>query len=649
MNNYPQDWPRPIQHWTTVSVRLNELKSGPWLPPQPKDSGPNGALALLCMIAAAWYGAMYFFAPDAPISGWWLFNDILRVLIALGFVALGFYMRHRLRLEELYHLGQLPWQLEETHNHRRSLADLLGRLVDITNAQPFPIKGVPDANSYICEYAQSPKARPDHQDIATAEDLVGFFQSQIDAALKRPYQFQAALPLGKTPNLQASEPYGSRPLVFPLTLRYKDRPKGVHVLGVPGVGKSKLIKNMILHDVLRGHGVTVLTPDKAFLERELLRCLPHDTDVIFFDPRDSDRPITFNPLELQPGEDIDLKADELFSILRQAIGDTSPRMVNILRESIYALLERKNSTLLDFFELLPPYKTDLRQAVMSTTKLSHVREFFQYEYPTYPKDAARPILNRLSFANISYMQNAFCQPKSTLNFQRVMDGQKVLLCNISDSSVGPDNVKLMGQVIISAMQIALFRRDAQAEEERVPHLLFIDEFQVFTGHSSEALGQLFARARKYKLGLTVAHQHLGQLPIDIRKDAIGLPHTKICFKPSPDDLPTLEKHYRVEQEHFYDLANRQCYVVIGSTPYLIETEADRWPNDPERQDHFIEYSRKTYGQDPVKATPKAPQRTPDTRSTQDLPQTQEVQYNDDRAPKAEPRKPQAEFDPYKLE
>jgi hypothetical protein len=54
---------------------------------------------------------------------------------------------------------------------------------------------------------------------------------------------------------------------------------------------------------------------------------------------------------------------------------------------------------------------------------------------------------------------------------------------------------------------------------------------------------LLAEARGYRLSLVLAHQHMGQLPKDVR-DALGAnARTKVVFTCSPEDALTLERHF----------------------------------------------------------------------------------------------------------
>jgi hypothetical protein len=57
---------------------------------------------------------------------------------------------------------------------------------------------------------------------------------------------------------------------------------------------------------------------------------------------------------------------------------------------------------------------------------------------------------------------------------------------------------------------------------------------------------LLAEARGYRLSLVLAHQHMGQLPREMR-DALGAnARTKVVFTCSPEDAFTLARHFAPE-------------------------------------------------------------------------------------------------------
>jgi hypothetical protein len=150
--------------------------------------------------------------------------------------------------------------------------------------------------------------------------------------------------------------------------------------------------------VNNGCGVGVIAPEAELLTDEILPYIPQDRmdDVVYFDPADTQYPIPINPLHLDEAGNIDLCVDDNLTIFKRLMGDdTSPRMDEIWRQTCYALLERKGSTLLDVEKLLIRSDSTFREEIIQTTTDEQTRYFFEKTYPAFPKDAHFSITTRI--------------------------------------------------------------------------------------------------------------------------------------------------------------------------------------------------------------------------------------------------------------
>jgi hypothetical protein len=57
---------------------------------------------------------------------------------------------------------------------------------------------------------------------------------------------------------------------------------------------------------------------------------------------------------------------------------------------------------------------------------------------------------------------------------------------------------------------------------------------------------MLSRARKYKLGLILAHQHTGQIPSDLLKEILGNVSTAVCFGISREDALRFSREFITE-------------------------------------------------------------------------------------------------------
>jgi hypothetical protein len=168
---------------------------------------------------------------------------------------------------------------------------------------------------------------------------------------------------------------------FEVKLPFSIRDRHVYIIGRSGSGKTNLIRSMILQDAYYGRGVGVLAPEAELLKDEILPYIPENRidDVIYIDPSDTSAPIAFNPLYLDENEDkddgIDLKVDDMMTIFKRLMGETGPRMEEILRQSLYALMQRPGSTLLDLDPLLDRNNSTLRDEIIKTSDEMTARFF----------------------------------------------------------------------------------------------------------------------------------------------------------------------------------------------------------------------------------------------------------------------------------
>ncbi|MEL7174400.1 MAG: type IV secretory system conjugative DNA transfer family protein, partial [Pseudomonadota bacterium] len=73
---------------------------------------------------------------------------------------------------------------------------------------------------------------------------------------------------------------------------------------------------------------------------------------------------------------------------------------------------------------------------------------------------------------------------------------------------------------------------------RRPFFLYVDEFQNLTTRSFSGL---LSEARKYGLGLILAHQHLSQIETEVRDAILGNVGAMAVFRLGPSDAPFFER------------------------------------------------------------------------------------------------------------
>jgi hypothetical protein len=329
-------------------------------------------------------------------------------------------------------------------------------------------------------------------------------------------------------------------------IKDKDRLAHIFCIGKTGTGKSTLLQNMAISDIEKGKGLCVIDPHGDVAEN-LLKHVPEHrkADLIYLNPSDVTHPIAFNPLHAVHPNHHHLVASGLVSVFKKIWGDTSwgPRMEYILRFVLLTLLEYPDATLLD----IQPLLTDAgrRDTILSYVKNEHTFAFWQNEFlkysPTLRAEAIAPILNKTGlFLTSGPLRNVVGQKTTSFRMQQVLDGSKILICNLSKGKIGEDACTLLGSMLVTAIQLAALYRAKQAEYERKPFFLYIDECQTFVTLS---FSDMLAEARKYGLGVFMANQFLDQLHEKIRAAIFGNCGTLISFRVGAGDAELLAKEF----------------------------------------------------------------------------------------------------------
>ncbi len=328
----------------------------------------------------------------------------------------------------------------------------------------------------------------------------------------------------------------------PVTLDAATRNRHLYIIGRTGSGKSSLLRNLVMQDMDAGRGVVFLDPhgDTA---RQLCGYVPESRipDVIYFCPTEPTCP-AFNVLAAD-APPYKLAADVL-SALAMFFGfdaGSAPRMIHLLRQSLLTLLfdrAHEPHALADLRRIL--VDEDYRRLILDRTTEPDLLTFWRHEYPKFPKDASLPILNKLSgfLTAGSPLARLFSSTENALDLRAIMDGGKILLCNLSKGELGEAAAFLTGGLITTAIAQAALARASMPEAQRRDVFFYVDEFQNFAIDSFESI---LSEARKYRLNLTIAHQYLDQVPSKLQAAIFGNVAAMVCLPISAADAGVMQR------------------------------------------------------------------------------------------------------------
>jgi hypothetical protein len=372
--------------------------------------------------------------------------------------------------------------------------------------------------------------------------------------------------IGEYINWGAPVPFGLSPV---------DHRQHLYVIGKTGVGKTTLLRNLILQHIHAGHGVGVIDPHGDLADELLQHIPPARTDhLVYFNPGDIDHPVSLNLLADVPTDDRPLVASGIVGAFKNIWRDSwGARLEYILYNAIAALLDCSNTSLLGVNRLL--MDSGYRHWVVNQIRDPFIREFWKSEYesydPRFQREAIAPIQNKVGqFLLNPVIRNILGQVKNKICFPFIMDNSRLFFANLSKGQIGHDKANLLGSLLTAQFEMAAMARAKLPEANRRGFYLFIDEFQNF---STEAFASILAESRKYRLCLTLSHQYIDQLSLPVRQAVFGNIGTLIAFRVGSSDAEVLKKEFgnQFQTQHFVDL-NR--YEILVN---LLESGTNRTP------------------------------------------------------------------------
>lgn len=403
-----------------------------------------------------------------------------------------------------------------------------------------------------------------------------------------------------------------------IRIKRDDRRRHSYIVGKSGGGKSVLIANMAVQDILNGEGVCVLDPHGDLIQDVLDRIPPERAeDVILFRPADMERPMGLNLIEYDPRypEQKTFVINEMINIFDKLYDLKStggPIFEQYMRNALLLIMSdpESGSTLME----VPKVLADPEFRKMKLEKCSDptVVDFWRKEAEKAGGDAALAnvvpyVTSKLTqFISNDTMRPIIGQQKSAFNLRDVMDQQKILLLDLSKGAIGEMNAYLLGMILVGKILMNALSRTDMPKEKRKDFYLYIDEFQNFT---TDSICSILSEARKYALNLIIAHQYIGQLTAkqdtSIKDAVFGNVGTWILFKVGSEDAEVLEKEFGPVFNKF-DLINIEKYTTYvrllidntSSRPFSMKTP---WPMAGVPREEIgkkiASLSRLKYGQD----------------------------------------------------
>lgn len=344
----------------------------------------------------------------------------------------------------------------------------------------------------------------------------------------------------------------------PIWITQEDRFAHLYVLGRTGVGKSYLLKTLVLQDLRAGRGFLLLDPH-GDLAGEITEA---DTTgrLRYFDASRGE--VRLNPLSRTPGVPADLTVATVLSLFQKLWEDNwGPRLEHLLRNVLYTLLANDGATLGVIPRML--VDKDYRAPLVRTVTDKAVRSFWWDEYAGYTPGiramVIAPLQNKLgALLTDRRLRASLDTTEATLDLDRVLATGQAVVINLAKGQMGEGPANLLGGLITARLMLAGLARANERPSARAPFFAYLDEYP---GFATSLLATGLSELRKYRVGLILAHQYLGQLTPFIRDAALGNVGTLLCFRLGAADArfiaPEFEPSFSAED--LLNLPNRCLY------------------------------------------------------------------------------------------
>lgn len=308
------------------------------------------------------------------------------------------------------------------------------------------------------------------------------------------------------------------------------------ILGATGTGKSSLLAGLVREVTSMGFGVSVIEPHGTLVERivdELPAGMVDRTVVVR--SADDRNPV---PLNVLRSEDSETVSEVMLQVLRELhdprdqgfLGPRFERGYGLLLGALRELLGE--SANLASLPLVMRSREHLEQiAAAISPGRPELAEMLRVEFARLrPEDfgeIAAWINSKFQrLVSTAQMRAILSTGEDAVDVTEIIDDQHLLLVDLASPTVGPLGAQLLGEMWLVKHWQALSRRSTPDQ----PHLLIVDEAHLF---ASGLLPRLLAEARKFGVGVVIAHQHLEQLSPVLRDAALATTSNVVVFRSGP--------------------------------------------------------------------------------------------------------------------
>lgn len=363
---------------------------------------------------------------------------------------------------------------------------------------------------------------------------------------------------------------------IPFSIPYSTRFEHTHVLGGSGHGKTQLLQSLILRnieEVSGGRASVVVIDSQGDMIRTIMGLAELSPSregglaerLVLIDPNDVECPPCLNLFDfglkrLQRYSSLEREklingAIALYEYMFGALlgAELTARQGVIFRYLARLLMVVPGATihtLRGFMEQPEAVRADL-------SKLDPMsRHFFESQFFSKAFDDTRQqILTRLwAVLSNAVLARMFSHRRNKLDLFEALNRGSLIFVNTAKDLLKQEGCEILGRFFISMISQAAQERAAIDGNLRRPTFVYVDEAQ---DYFDESLEQLLNQARKYKVGLVLAHQNLGQFETRLQAAVMSSTAIKLAGGVSAHDATALAKEMRCEAEFLQGMRKRR--------------------------------------------------------------------------------------------
>lgn len=395
----------------------------------------------------------------------------------------------------------------------------------------------------------------------------------------------------------------------PITIPQATRFEHQHIVAGSGHGKTQTLQHFILHDlkaVAAGRASIIVMDSQSDLINTIAGLAefapggPLADRLVLIDPTDVEWPVALNLFDfgldridqysLLDRERLINGVLELYDFVLGSLleaGMTQKQNV-IFRYITRLLLHIPNATIHTFRELLEDGGLDRYWPYVDQLTGS-ARAFFETEFESREfASTRRQVLRRLyGILENQTFERMFSHPKSKLDLFAEMNAGKVILINTAKDLLKENGTEIFGRFFIAMIAQAAQERAILSKDRRLPTYVYIDEAN---DYFDRTIGTILSQARKYKVGMVLAHQYLGQLDGKLHEAIAANTAIKLAGGVSAKDARALAAELRTDAS-FIEAQDKLYFaaMVRGTTKRAVSIAIE--PGRMEAQPRLTEEQR----------------------------------------------------------